>query len=214
LCARPTALRTASTMTMSALGSRLLQFRRGLLFMSMYCMRSWVFGSPQSERKASRSSSSSSASVTGARRAVDAAAEHLGDLAARSSRRARWPGRRRPACRPSSSAWRCRSRPGACRRRRRRVVARCGEAEGALLGLVRCRARSKRRRPCAEEAELFASSALVATLARAMFLNTCVTTAYVSTCDALGDGLERAPEQVEQPPPPGMRPTPTSTRPE
>ncbi len=69
--------------------------------------------------------------------------------------------------------------PGSANARgRRRVVARLGQADGARLGLgEQARAVERDAVVAAEVAEApCASSALVATLARAMFLNTCVTT--------------------------------------
>ena len=59
----------------------------------------------------------------------------------------------------------------------------------------------------------FASSALVATFTMAMFLNTCVTYSYVFTFAPSGIASSARHSMFIVPPPPGMMPTPTSTRP-
>ena len=218
LWARPTAERTASTMTTSVMCmSPRAQFRSGLLFMSMYCMRSWLFGSPHRLTKASRSSSRISSSVTSRGGAADAAAQHRARACARSARRARWRSRRRPACRPSSPASRCRSRRAA---RRRAAPAggsrpRPGRSRAAWPRAAGARGRTTRRRCGGSSRTPCASSALVATLASGDVL------------EHLGHDLvacrRRRPRACPRaratacscvPAPPGMRPTPTSTRPE
>ncbi len=60
----------------------------------------------------------------------------------------------------------------------------------------------------------FASSALVATLASAMFLNTCATYSNVFAATPSGMFSSARQSMLSVPAPPGMRPTPTSTRPE